>query len=115
LTWAFLIHPKIRNTASQISAHGNCMNKPFFSPSRNMLNGLFPLLLLWTCYYAIAEFCFDCLLQVHCFDVDKLNRMYEGRYKHDFMAANWCPSLGIKFFLKVRTRNKIGELHVYTP
>lgn len=34
----------------------------------------------------ISEFFFSCLLQVHCFDVEKLNRMYEGRYRH-FIAT----------------------------
>jgi len=39
----------------------------------------------------------DCLLQVHCFDVDKLNRMYEGRYKHNFVATDLCP-YGLNYF-----------------
>lgn len=64
--------------------------------------------------YVISEF-FGCLLQVHCFDVDKLNRMYEGRYKHVFMATYLCSSLWVELFLKIETRNKIGEPRVYSP
>jgi len=37
------------------------------------------------------------LLQVHCFDIEKLNRMYEGRYILDLQIFIFLPSLLVEY------------------
>lgn len=36
-------------------------------------------------------------LQVHCFDIEKLNRMYEGRYKLDLQIIIFLLSLVVEY------------------
>jgi len=49
-----------------------------------------------------------CLLQVHCFDVEKLNRMYEGRYNLDLQIIIFLPSFLLKYAERHRQRGPSG-------
>jgi len=48
------------------------------------------------------------LLQVHCFDIEKLNRMYEGRYILDLQIFIFLPSLLVEYVERGHRQRRRG-------